>query len=138
MGHSHHRRHGRVLVGRIEVLIACVLVTPVNAWIFKRAAAPPEPVKVLEIIALISVPWILAGAWGLCTRKQWGRGILLGLLYIGSVACLMGWIAGTFGAFDNLRPCSTPMLCGAVVYSFCALVLSYSRDVRRLTSRALE
>jgi hypothetical protein len=139
MGYSHHHHHhGRVSVGRIKVVVVCLLVVAINGWLFKRAAAPPDPLQLLEALTVISIPWILAGAWGMCVRKNWGRGLMLAVLYLGSFGCLMTWLAAMVGSSDSLRARSTPLLAGTVVYALCSIVLTKSRDVRRLTSRALE
>jgi hypothetical protein len=139
MGYSHHHRHhGRVFVGRLLVIIACVLTSAVNGWVIKSAGAQPDPLETVEIIALISIAWIVAGAWVLCMRKSWGRGFMLGLLSIGSFAYGMGWISAMVGGSDPVRARMLPFLAATVVYALCTAVLSNSRDVKRLTSRALE
>jgi hypothetical protein len=137
MSHTHHHRHARVSVGRLKVAIVCVLVLAADGWIFKRAARGPE-IKAMEVAALIGIPWVLAGAWGLCTRKGWGRALMLGVIYIGSFAGVVTWLAAMTGDPGPLRDRATPLIAGTGVYAVCGLLLSKSRDVRRLTSRALE
>jgi tetrahydromethanopterin S-methyltransferase subunit C len=134
----HHRHHGRVFVGRVMVIIACVLAAAVNGWVARRAAAIPDPLQTVELTALISIPWIIAGAWGICMRKSWGRGLMIGLLSIGWFSYGMGSIAALVGGSDPLRARLLPLVAGTVVYALGALVLAKSRDVKRLTSRALE
>jgi len=51
---------------------------------------------------------------------------------------LMAWIAGMTGDPGPLRQRALPLLAGIGVYVVGSLVLTKSRDVRRLTSRALE
>jgi hypothetical protein len=139
MGYSqHHRRHGRVPVGRATVVIACVLVVAINGWMCKSAAALPDPIPTLELLTLISIPWNIAAAWAMYMRKGWGRGMFLFLLYVGTVGYLMTWIAATVEKVDTLHQRSLPLLVGTCVYVLCTVVLSKSRDVHRLTSRALE
>jgi hypothetical protein len=127
-----------VSVGRIKVIIVSVVVAALNGWLCKRAAAQPDPIQTMEILTLIGIPWIVAGAWGLCTRKPWGRALTLGVLYAGSFGTLMAWIAGMTGDPGPLRQRALPLLAGIGVYVVGSLVLTKSRDVRRLTSRALE
>jgi len=123
--------HGRCWTGAVSLVILAV-----NASIYTWAATPPDPIPLLQMLMLVSLPWLFAGAWGLCTRKGWGRAMMLGVLYLGSVAFLIGWIFSLTTELQEFGHCSTVLLLGMVGYVICSIALTTSKDVRRLTSRA--
>jgi hypothetical protein len=133
-----HHRHGSVFVGRIIVVVACILVLGVNALIFKEACAPQHPLPVLKVVAVMTLVWMFVGAFAVCRRMAWGRPLMLTFLYAGSfAACLWGLII-LATADRTLAGGLKPTFIATAVYFITSLVLTHSKHVRRLTSRAYE
>jgi len=137
MAYTYHRR-GSIYVGRILVVAVCVVVLGANGFIFVRAAARPHPLPALQVASLVSLIWMFAGAWGTCMRKGWGRVLMLAILYAGSFGLFLTWIITISMEPGPMGERITPIVVGGVVYLISSLVLTHSRDVKRLTSRALE
>jgi hypothetical protein len=134
----HHRHHGSVFVGRVIVVVACLLVLGVNALIFEQASAPQHPLPVLKVVTVMTLVWMYTGAFAVCRRMPWGRPLMLTILYAGSfAACLWGLII-LATADRTLAGGLKPTFIATVVYFITSLVLTHSRHVRRLTSRAYE
>jgi len=140
MVYTHRRhRHGNIRVGRVMVAAGCLIVAAANGWISWQASRPPDPGKALEILMLITLPWIFAGAWGMVTRQNWGRVMMLAILYVGSLAFFLETM--TMLTLNSGAPQSShirPMIVGLAAYLIVSLFLTHSKHVRRLTSRALE
>ena len=139
MGYSHyHHRHGVVSLGRIMVVVAFLLVLAANLLLYKQSAASSSSSPLLQEVVIISLVWMFAGAVGLYVRKAWGRVLLLTILNAGAFGLfLLGMVALTskdnsFGGLIRF------IFIAMAVYVIASLVLSNSRHVRRLTSRALE
>jgi hypothetical protein len=81
----HHRQHGSIFAGRIMVIVGCLLVLVANGLVFRDAAKVPPRLPLLELLTVISLIWMFAGAWGICTRRGWMRYLVLTILYIGSL-----------------------------------------------------
>jgi len=135
--HHHHHR-GSIFVGRIMVAGGCLLVLVANALIFKDASALPSPLPVLKVIAVISLIWIFAGAWGMCTRKVWMRFMVLIILYAGSIGYFLAGIITVSTGDGPLVGRLSSIFIATAVYLYVSLVLTHSRHVHRLTSRAWE
>jgi xanthine/uracil permease len=125
-------------VGRITVVVVCVIVLGINAFIFKKAAERPQPLPALQASAVVSLMWMFAGAWGLYTRKNWGRVLMLAILYAGCFGLFLAWIMTLSLDSGPLQGRLAPIVLGMVIYLISSLVLTHSKDVKRLTSRALE
>lgn len=136
--YGHHRHHGRVGVGRVMVMAGCLLVLVANGLVFKAAAGPPRPLTGLKVIAVISLIWIFAGAWGMCTRKSWSRYLVLTLLYAGSLGFFLTGVISASMDDAALEGRLQPIFIATAVYLYVSLVLTHSKHVRRLTSRAFE
>jgi hypothetical protein len=135
---GHHRHHGSVFVGRVIVVVACLLVLSVNALIFKQASAPQHPLPVLKVVTVMSLVWMFTGAWAVCRRMAWGRPLTLAILYAGTfAACIWGLII-LATADRTLADGLQPTFIATAVYFVTSLVLTHSKHVRRLTSRAYE
>jgi hypothetical protein len=139
MGYSHsHHRHGKVSLGRIMVAVAFLLVLAANLLLYKQAASPASPSPILQLIVIISLLWMFAGAAGMCVRRAWGRVLILTILNAGAFGFfILGMIALTskdsgFGGLIRF------IFIAVAIYAIASLVLTNSRHVRRLTSRALE
>lgn len=133
-----HRHHGSVRVGRVMVVAGCLLVLGANALVFKAASAPPRPIPTLEILTIISLVWMFAGAAGTCARLDWARFLMLTVLYMGSLGFFMAGIITVATDGGLLVGRLTPIFIATGVYLLASLVLTHSKHVRRLTSRALE
>jgi len=130
----HH--HGRIPVGRAIVAAACLLVVGVNAWLFAEAAAPSRPLPMLKLVVIISLVWMFAGAGLLWMRLALGRYLVLTILYAGSLGF---FLAGAITECMDDAPLTgrvVPVFVAMAVYLVVSLVLTHSRHVRRLTSRA--
>ena len=134
----HHHRHGKVFVGRVMVVVACLLVLWVNGLVFKEAAAPPHPIPALKVITVISLIWMFTGAWGMCARQAWSRYLVLTILYAGSLGFSLAGIITLATEDGVLVGRMGPIFIAAAVYLYVSLVLTHSKHVRRLTSRAFE
>jgi len=135
MTQPQHLRRGSVLVGRIMVAAACLLVLVANGVVFQSAASQPHPLPELQLVAVASLAWIFTGAWCMCIRKVWARGLTLSILYAGSLA---SFLAGVIAGATNEGPLVghlQPLAISTAIYLFLSLVLTHSRHVRRLTSR---
>jgi hypothetical protein len=138
MSYSNRHRHGIILAGRIIVAAACVLVLGTNGWIFKEAGRPPHPVPALQVAAAISLMWMLAGAWGMIGRKNWGRVMVLTILYGGSFGFFVEWLITVTAADETMTGRLNLIFVGLAVYLIASLVLTNSKHVKRLTSRVWE
>jgi hypothetical protein len=136
--HHHHRHHGRVFAGRIIVAVACLFLLAVNAMLFKVAAARPHPIPALKLVAVASLLWMFTGAWGMCARQGWARVLTLMILYVGSVGYFLAGIITLTTNDGDLVGHLQPLFIATAVYLIVSLVLTHSRHVRRLTSRAYE
>jgi hypothetical protein len=132
------RHHGNIFVGRGIVVCAFLMILGANGFILKQAAAPPRPVPGLEVAAVISLIWMFTGAWALCARKNWGRGMILAILYGGTFGLFISAVITVSSADGPLTGQLEPLLIAMPVYLIASLVLTHSRHVRRLTSRAYE
>ena len=132
MNPSHHHHHGNILVGRIIVVVGCLFILVVNALVFKQASGL-HPMPIVKVIATITLLWMYAGAWLMCTRKIWGRFLVLIILYLGSLGFFLGGATGLASSQpqEQVRGC----FIAAAIYLFVSLVLTNSRHVHRLTSR---
>jgi hypothetical protein len=130
--------HGNILIGRIMVAVACLLVLWVNLLIFRQASAPRHPLPVLKVVTIISLLWMVAGAWGMCRRQNFGRSLVLTILYLGSFAGFIWGIIILGTADTSLAGGLEPTFIATAVYLITGLVLTHSKHVRRLTSRAYE
>jgi FtsH-binding integral membrane protein len=81
---------------------------------------------------------MFAGAWGMCTRKGWSRVLMLTILYVGSFGLFLTSIITLSTESAPLAGRIASIVVGGAVYMISSLVLTHSRDVKRLTSRALE
>jgi hypothetical protein len=132
------RHHGNIFVGRGMVVSAFLAILAANGVIFKHAAAPPRPVPGLEVAAVISLIWMFTGTWALCARENWGRGMVLTILYGGTFGLFIAAIITISSAEGPLTGQLEPLLIAMPVYLVTSLILTHSRHVRRLTSRAYE
>jgi hypothetical protein len=131
MGYSHS--HGSVFAGRIMVCVACLLILSVNVYIFRQSDLP-----LLKVATVGSLVWMIAGALGMCRRKNWGRALVLTILYAGSFGFFI-WAIIVLGTADtSLAGGFEPALIATVLYLIISLVLTHSKHVQRLTSRAYE
>ena len=138
MSAAHVSRHGNIVVGRVIIAVACLLVVCVNVLMFKRSVAPPEQLRLLKGLMVISFIWIFTGAWAMCTRRNWGRPLVLTIFYAKTFIYFVLVII-ILGAADlTLAGGLKPTFIGMVVYFITSLVLTHSKHVRRLTSRAYE
>jgi hypothetical protein len=139
MGYSQHNRHGNIPTGRIMVVAGCLAVLVANGLVFREAAAFPHPLPPLEVIAVISLLWVFAGAWGMCMRKIWGRSMALTVLYAGSLSLFVSIMITLTGTSDGvLVGRLEPLIIADGIYLLASLVLTKSKHVRRLTSRQWE
>ena len=138
MSASQHSRHGSVFAGRIIVAVACLLVLWVNVAIYRQAAAPPHPLPGLQVVAVMSLVWLYAGATAVCWRQNWGRPLMLTVLYAGWLAAFVWGIVILGTADRTLAGGLMPTCIATVVYVIASLTLTYSKHVRRLTSRIYE
>lgn len=134
MSHS-HRNHGNAVVGRITLGVACLLIIGANGLIYWKVAAPPPQIPVLKILTIITIPWMVAGAWFTNDRATWGRGMMLTILYAGSLGLFMTGIITVTMEDSPLRDRLGPIFIATGVYVVVTLVVTYSKHVRRLTNR---
>jgi hypothetical protein len=135
---ARHRHHGNIFVGRVMVVAACLLVLWVNALIFKEASAPEHPLPVLKVVTVMSLVWMFTGALGVCGRMTWGRPLMLTILYAGSFAAYIWGLIILATADRTLAGGLKATFIATVVYLIMSLVMTHSKHVRRLTSRAYE
>ena len=139
MSPSHHHRHGSILVGRIFVAVACLLVLGANLMICKAATSPQFPVPAyVKARLLAGLVWLFAGALAMCMRRGWGRYMALFFVYVETFDFFLSGIV----AFNSAEIVPPGMIkayfIGTAVYLYVALVLTHSKHVQRLTSRAYE
>jgi hypothetical protein len=134
--HSH--LHGSVPIGRIIVVVACLIILAVDLWIFKRAGAPPNPLPLLQGAVVISLLWTFAGAVGMCRRKAWARSLVLTILYATTFGLFIWGLVVLATADSTLAGGLRPTFIATPVYLIISLVLTHSKHVKRLTSRAYE
>lgn len=134
----HHHRHGVVSLGRAMVVAGCVLILIANGLVFREASAPPHPLPLLKVITVISLVWMFAGASAMCMRKVWARYLVLTILYAGSLGFFLAGIITVSTNDGVLVGRLRPIFIATAVYLYVSLVLTHSKHVRRLTSRALE
>jgi hypothetical protein len=133
-----HWRNGNIALGRIMVIVVCLLVLWVDTAIFKQASAPAYPLPALKGAVAVSVLWLLTGAAGTCLRRGWARPMMLTVLYLGSIGSFV-WAIIVLGVADRtLAGGFKPTFFAGVVYLIASLVLTNSKHVRRLTSRMFE
>jgi hypothetical protein len=137
MSPIHHRHHGSVSVGRIMVVAGCFLVLVANTLVFKEAAVPP-PLPLLKVIAVMSLVWMFAGAWSMCTRTLWARFMVLIILYAGSLGFFLAGVITMATDDGPLVGRVQSIFIATAVYLYVSLVFTHSKHVRRLTSRAWE
>jgi len=138
MSPSHHRHHGSVSHGRITVVAGCVLLLVANGLIFQDAKSPVHPLPGLQIAMAISLIWIYAGAWAMCTRKYWGRYLVLTILNIASISFFLAVLVTLTTENAVLSGRLIPIIIALAIYLCVSGVLTHSRHVRRLTSRIWE
>jgi hypothetical protein len=133
-----HRHHGNVFVGRVILGVACLLVLSVNALIFQQASAPQHPLPVLKVVMVMSLVWMFTGAWAVGRRLTWGRPLMLAILYASALASGVWGLIILATADRTLAGGLKPTFIATAVYFVTSLVLTHSKHVRRLTSRAYE
>jgi hypothetical protein len=138
MSDRHHHHHGSTTVGRTMVVVIGFIVLAANAFIYTRALAFPYPPPTMQVAMIISVVWMVAGAWGLCRRRAWGRALVLTILYAGAFWYFVTAVIVIADANGPVANRLLPMFIGTVVYLVTGLVLTNSKHVRRLSSRTWE
>lgn len=119
--------------------IGCLLILIANAILFRAAAVRTDPNTALKAITLISLVWMIAGAWGIGIRKQWGRAMTLTVLYAGSLGYFLTvLVILTEPQQGAVATSLVPYIIATAIYLFVSLVVTRSKHVRRLTSRAWE
>ena len=137
--HRHPRHVGIVMVGRIMVGVGSLLILVANGLLFKLAATRTPSIPELKVVTLITLVWMLTGAWGMFARKVWGRAMALTVLYIGSVAGFLTIIITLTGPHEGLLYGRLyPFYIATGLYIYVSLVFTNSKHVRRLTSRTWE
>jgi hypothetical protein len=120
------------------VIVAALIVLAVNAFIYKHALAFPYEPPTMQIAMVIGVVWVVAGSWGICNRKPWGRALVLTILYVGAFWYFITTIIVVADANGPVKNRLAPMVLGTAVYLIIGLILTHSKHVRRLTSRTWE
>jgi hypothetical protein len=120
------------------VVVGAILVLGANGLVFNEAAIPLHPLPALKGITVISLLWMFAGAWGTCARKLWARYLMLAILYVGSLGFFLTGIITLAMDDGPLLGRLQPIFIATALYLFVSLVLTHSKHVRRLTSRAWE
>ncbi len=91
-----------------------------------------------KVVVIISLLWMGAGAWIMCRRQGFGRVLVLTILYLGTagffILILLTLLSDEPPLVEGLNVESI----SAAVYLFTSLVLTHSKHVKRLTSRAYE
>ena len=136
---QHHRhRHGNPFVGRIIVAVGCLFLLGADLIICKAATRPgTQPDKLSIAIIFLVLVWVYAGAIATCARKVWGRFLMLTLIYIGTLNFFLS-IAILLNSHVVPKDYVKALIFGTVIYLIVSLVLTHSKDVRRLTSRVWE
>jgi len=137
MSYSNHH-HGSIFAGRIMVVAGCLLLLGANALVFREASAAPHPLPPLKGITLISLLWIFAGAWGICTRKGWTRYLVLIILYAGSLGYFLASVITVTTGDGPLVGRLSSIFIATAIYLYVSLVFTHSKHICRLTSRAWE
>jgi hypothetical protein len=138
--HQHHHRHhhGNVRIGRAVVAGGCLLVLLANGLLFREGSSRPQPLPILKLLSIVSLMWMYAGAWGMCSRMAWARALTLTILYAGSVALFLTGIITVTSGEGVMAGRLRPVWIATAIYLYVSLLLTHSKHVRRLTSRAYE
>ncbi|MGA3171223.1 MAG: hypothetical protein ABSE62_09425 [Chthoniobacteraceae bacterium] len=136
---GHHRhRHGNPFVGRIIVAVACLFLLGADLIICKAATRPgAQPDKLGVAITFMLLGWIYSGAIATCARKLWGRVLMLTLIYIATIYFFISTVI-LLNSRVIPKDYAKALIFGTVIYLVVSLVLTRSKDVRRLTSRVWE
>jgi len=138
MIHRHRHRHGNPFLGRIIVVVACLFLLGADLIISKAATHPgTQPDKLGIAIIFLVLVWVYAGAIATCVRKIWGRFLMLTLIYIGTLNFFV-YIVIQLNSHVIPKDYVKALIFGTVIYLIVSLVLTHSKDVRRLTSRVWE
>jgi hypothetical protein len=133
-----HRHPGKILHGRAIVAVAAVIILVADWLIFRQAIRTPFPFSGLPVAVVISVIWLIAGAVAMGMRFAWGRAMVLAILYTGAIGFFVIAII-TISDADGFLAVRLKSLFGTTfIYLVVSLVLTHSKHVRRLTSRAWE
>ena len=138
MAYQNRHHHGNASAGRVTVGVVCLAVLAANGLIFWKVASPEPPILWLKILTLITPPWLLAGGWYATRRAAWGRGMMLIVLYVGTAALFMAAVMTLVSENAPLRGRLGLILAAAAIYLIAGLVVTHSKDIRRLTSRAYD
>lgn len=137
MSYSHHH-HGNIVLGRITVAVAIVFVLAADWLICRQENRTPFPVAGIQITIIISVIWLVAGAIAVGMRYAWGRAMVLTILYSGAFGFFVTAIITVGDADGRLAVRLIPLLATTSIYLVFGLILTHSKHVKRLTSRAWE
>ena len=120
------------------VIAGCLLILVANGLIFRDGATGPNRLPVLQVFALITLVWMYAGAYGMCIRKGWGRGLVLTVTYLGTVGAFLSAVIPLATDEGPLVGHEMPFFIAMAIYLYVSLVLTHSKHVHRLTSRVWE
>jgi hypothetical protein len=135
---SAHHHHGNVLVGRIIVLVGCLIILGINYKLFTIASWRP-PLPAMKGLLVISMLWMFAGAGLTIGRVAVGRYMALTILYAASFGLFVtSVISNSLDDRAMAIRLRMPTFFAAAVYLIISLVFTYSRHIYRLTSRAFE
>jgi hypothetical protein len=133
-----HRHHGNIQLGRTIVAAAALVILVADWLIYRQAISTPFPPPGLPATIIISIVWLIAGAIAMGMRHAWGRVMVLSILYIGAIGFFVIAIITISAADGPMADRLKSLFATTFVYFVVSLVLTHSKHVRRLTSRAWE
>jgi hypothetical protein len=129
----HH--HGSIRIGRIMVVVCCLFIVLADALVFREDKTNAYPLPGTQLVIAISLVWLAAGAAGLIMRRPWGRYFLLIVIYIFCVTFFITAIIVVASGEGEVAARLKPLSVTTIIYLVISLVLTQSKNVRRLTSR---
>ena len=118
--------------------VATLLILGIDLLIYRQTNLTPFPLPDFQVILVVSIIWLIAGAIALCVRKAWGRVMVLTILVAG---CLSFFVNIVVVLSDGTPPIAArikPLSLAIFIYFVAILVISNSKHIRRLTSRTWE
>ncbi|GEM_PF-5957055 len=127
-----------VKLGRIWLAVAFALLLVSDATMLHYARVPNHPVQNILVCVLIALIWTAIGAAALWMRRNWGRYILLFAQFL----CTLALVLADFTVVDLREKILVgpflSLLLSTFLYFVSAMIVSFSGNIRRLTSRAWE